>query len=260
MASFLVVLIIPFYLGIFFWYYWPTALILTVWARKLLEGKTTALFFIACGLQVGLAIAFQFVAFFTIIPVVGPMLMVLMAVVLILGGAVGWVVLLVKRLRRRAEVRAFRERHPLPKMQCTMRDIYTAVFYFACAMAFWTLVINAAVGSAEEYMLALLAGYLMASTGLGFYVALDVLRYLTATRNAWARSGIVLFSVLFASVTLMVGLLIGWRAWQRALLFADMERDRRASAEEKRRLRGQRDEQRETEGNEDRRPALEDAG
>ena len=233
MAGIAFLVIIPLCVGILYWYYWPSSLLLSMWARGPLHGKTTGLFFISCGLQFAIGIAGQFVSFVGVFPRIGPLLLGLSLLALTLGGIVGWLVLLVKRWNSKAEREAYRKRHPLPKMQFTMPDVYTAVFYFAGAMALLTLLINAAAGSSEEYLLVVLGCYLFVATSLGFYIALDVLRYMTTKTSLWARAGIVLFCVFFSTMWILVGLLIAWRAWQRALLVTGMERDRKAREKEK---------------------------
>ena len=148
--------------------------------------------------------------------------------------------MLVKRLGRSAAVRDFRKRHPLPKLQYSIKEIYAAVLYFACAMALCTLLVNATMGGTEEYMLGVLAVYLAIVTGLGFYIALDVLRTKEATQSGWARAGVILFTALFGTFLFLIPLLIAWRAWQRALLFNGMEDERRAKARQKLRQRKER--------------------
>ena len=193
-----------------FWLYWPATLWLAYRARTLKLGS---------GALFALSVAVQFIMFFVVmcVGVMSVGVIPLAGLVPFFGGIIGWIVVGVQRYRSRAEVRRFINERPVLKMQCSMRDIYTAVLFFSVVMALCTLGHQAAMDEEAQVSVMVLAAYFILATGIGFYVALDVLRRppepYSALQRFWALLGIL----LVFSVSGVVGGLLVWRTWQKAL-------------------------------------------
>jgi hypothetical protein len=188
-----------------FWFYWLSTLCLVNYARSS-HCTTGALFATSATIQLVLLFVVSCVS---AIPFVG--------LVVIFGGLIGWIVLGVKRYQSRAVVRQFRSEYPLPKMQCSMIDIYTGVLFFALAMTACTAGVQAIAGEPLEAAVFPVAAYFLVVTYLGFYASLDVLRRAATPSVRWGRFLAIVGIMLIFTFSFIVGGLIAWRAWQKAL-------------------------------------------
>ena len=209
--------------GMLFWLYWPASLLLTTLARSTLPNRPGGLFLIACVLPIG------FHMLYTVVSCV-PMLGILAIILLGLAGAVGWIVLGVKRARLRKEVQAYYAQRPLPKLQCWMLDIYVAVFFYALVLTAVTLICNAVDEEAVNYVVPPLAAYVLVATSLGLYIALDVLRRVSPPLGAWGRFGTTSGVIVFCNASFILYGLVAWRSWQKALQTVGLEAWRRSAA------------------------------
>jgi hypothetical protein len=213
--------------GMLFWLYWPASLLLTSLARGSMPDRPGGLFLIACVLPFGFHMVFMVAS---CVPMLGALVILLLG----LGGIVGWIVLGVRRARRREEVRAYYAERPLPKLQCWMQDLYVAVFFYALVLAGVTLICNAVNKEAVDYVVPPLAAYVLVATSLGLYIALDVLRRVRPPLAGWGRFGTVAGVIVFCNVSVIVYGLLAWRSWQKALQTAGLEAWRRSAAEKRR--------------------------
>jgi hypothetical protein len=194
-----------------FWFYWPATLYLTNHYRT---SRCTpgALLVVSVAIQLLFCVAIFCITANTLVGLVVP-----------LSGLIGWIVLGVKRHRAKAAVRAFRNECPLPRMQCSMLDIYTGVLYFALAMTVCTACIQAVAGETLEAAVFPTAAYFLVVTYLGFYASLDVLRRAPKPLSRKSRFWTIVGVMLAFSFSFIVGGLIAWRAWQKALQTVGME-------------------------------------
>lgn len=203
-----------------FWFYWLTSLYLNNTARKT-QCSPGSLF--------ASAVLIQIVLFFLIFCGIGMLVAAVpLGFVIPFSGLIGWAVLGVKRYRNRAEIRAYRSERPLPKMQCSMIDIYVGVSFFGLAMALCTAGVQATSSESMESSVFPIAVYFLLVTYLGFYASLDVLRRSPKPFGRKGRIGAIIGVMLAFSLTFVVGGLIAWRAWQKTLQTIDMEEWRKA--------------------------------
>lgn len=226
-----------FYGGFFFWGYWLPFRALLLCADKLKIRHPVGLFALGCTslivLYMGLNAVMMMMAF---LPMIGPSIMGLIGLlffgVVSLSGMVGWIIVGVKRIRSRAQVRAFNQAHPLPKTQFWIQDLMLAIFYFGGLMAFGALVFNVSMKDEAQYAVALLALYLLVASGLGFHISLDLMRrYQDKPYDTWPRIGILLGCLVFSTISGLVGILLVWRAWQKALLTLAMRDEKQEATE-----------------------------
>lgn len=195
-----------------FWLYWLSSLFLTYYSRSS-RCSPGALFGIAVALQLLFVVV---ISCASAIPFVGPL-------IISSSGFVGWIVLGVLRVTSRRTVRLFRSECPLPKMQFSMIDLYTGILFFALAMTVCSVFVQAAAGEPLEVAVCSIAAYFLVVTYLGFYTAMDILRRapkpLTRKGRLWTIVGVMAFYTL----SLVVGALIAWRSWQKALQSVSMD-------------------------------------
>lgn len=195
-----------------FWLYWLSSLFLTYYGRS---SRCTpgALFGVAAAFQLLVSVV---VSCASIIPFVGTLM-------LASSGFVGWIVLFVLRMMARKDVRLFFSECPLPKMQFSMIDIYTGILFFALAMTVCSAIVQAAAGEPLEVAIFPIAAYFLVVTYLGFYTAMDILRRAPKPPTRKSRFWTIVGVMAFYTISLVVGGLITWRAWQKALQSISME-------------------------------------
>jgi len=215
---FVIIVQLVFLVSLTFWFYWPATLYLTSRAREL-DSTPGKLFTSAVVAQLGL---FLFLVCAGMVPFVN--------LIGLFGGLAGWIFLGVQRYRRRVEARRFLTERPLPKMQCSMRDIYTAIFFFAVLMAVCTAGSQAAPDQETQWLIAVLAAYLLLATGLGFYAALDICRRAPEPYTAYGRLLALVGVLLVFSLSGVIGGLIAWCSWQKALHTVGLEAWRKEKA------------------------------
>lgn len=129
----------------------------------------------------------------------------------IVGG--GWIWLLFDFTRRLKgqHAKAYWERHPPPKLQFSMMDIYLATAVYMVTIGFFAA--PASYTDADQAELMAASAYFLFGQGIAFYFALDVLRHSQRLKKTVHRvlfiTTLMLYSAFFWPFTWM-----SWRAWR----------------------------------------------
>jgi len=207
-----------FYAGIYFWIYWVLRLRLSGMAREKYHGRPVALFL--WGILGFLAVVLMLYGLFIIISLLsggGGLVAVIFAILIIAGltGAIGWIVLGLKRRNSRQERRSFAAAHPLPKLQLWMQDLLAAAFCFAMYMTF-----QQSLGELLEYdswTMAAFSSWVIFCLACGLYFALDVCRRSLRLQQPKPRFFFIMGMMLFTMLANLIPAWLTWRAWRYAM-------------------------------------------
>jgi len=135
-------------------------------------------------------------------------------------GTMGWVRLGKQRLLRRKRFRTYVARHPLPKVQFWLQDILIATLSSALAM---TIVVNLHFIIKDPNTLVVVAFYEILTQTMMFFAILDACRF-SAHMDVPRLRGLYLFALMFvnAFVPLPILTALAWNVWRRALFVAEI--------------------------------------
>ena len=147
--------------------------------------------------------------------------LVLLLVSVVLG-AVGWLVLAVVHLKRRAAYRAYLREHPAPKFQMWLQDIIIATFSLGLSM---TAIINLGDIVKEQSAIITLAIYEVITHGVMFFAVMDACRFSERLKAPRARA-VYVFALMFLNAFMPLPILtaLSWNVWRRALFLAKTEK------------------------------------
>ncbi len=238
--------IIPIFLGLaiyggfFFWIYWYLRTRLKSMADAKYHGRPIALFLF--GLLGFIVAGFIILAPFFLLgysmgsAASGLIWIVIIGIIGVGGlGSIGWIILFFKGRSEKVERQRFEAKHPLPKLQLTMLDLFAAAFGFGAYMAFQSK--YGKMVSSDTTSVATLSAWIILSMSCGLYFALDVCRRSLRLQRPLPRLFFVLGVMLYTVMTSLIPAWVSWRAWRYALFKAgwvvgkDMQIQAEASAQ-----------------------------
>jgi len=134
-------------------------------------------------------------------------------------GAVGWIILGVRRLKRMRRYRAFCVGHPAPKYQIWLQDIMVSAVSLGLSM---TVIVNVRHWFNEPALIALIVIYEVVTQFVMFFAVMDACRFSERLKSARPRA-LYVFGLMFLNAFVPFPILtaLSWNVWRRGMFLAE---------------------------------------